>query len=72
MTTKKLDDKVIILSAFFLAEAEQLFFENTDIAAIVIDGCVDNDEDLDTAGLVIKIRQTFACPIIAASSYWEF
>lgn len=60
-------DKVEVLSAFTIAEAEKLFAENDDIALIVLDGCVDGDK-FDTLPLLQKMRETFTGPILAASN----
>ncbi len=69
---RSLTGKVIILSAFCRKVAEQMFAENTDIDIVVMDGCVDSDEDIDTESLVRMFRETFRGPMIAASKSPHF
>lgn len=66
-----LDGKVEIISALSIAEAEEKFTANTDIAAIVMDACVPGDEP-NTIPLVKKFRETFTGPMIATSSYFGY
>ena len=62
-----LGGKALILHATSISKAEELFESNPDVAAIVMDGCVDGGV-IDTIPLVKKIRETFSGPIVAASS----
>ncbi len=63
--------EIVLLSAFSIEEAEELFSANSDIDAIVMDACVPGDEP-NTQPLVRKFRKTFAGPIIASSSVEEY
>lgn len=61
---------VNLVSAYTIEEAREAFTANPDIVAIVMDGCVPGDGDLDnpnTRSLVCDLRLTFKGPIIAAS-----
>ena len=62
-----LDDKVLIISAFTIEEAQRCFAENPDIKAIIMDACVPGDRPT-TLPIVRKFRETFFGPMIAASS----
>ena len=62
-----LGDKVQILSAYTIKEAEKIFEENSGIAIVIMDACVPGDTP-NTQPLVQKIRQTFKGPMIAMSS----
>jgi DNA-binding NarL/FixJ family response regulator len=64
---RKLDDKVSVISAFSIEEAETLFAANPDIAAIVLDACVPGNRP-NTPPLARKFRSVFAGPMIATSS----
>ncbi len=64
--TTILKDKVSIISAFTVKEAEEKFSNNPDIDLISMDGCVPGEE-INTQPLVRKFRKTFKGPIIAAS-----
>ena len=68
---RRLGDKVEILSAFTIPEADALFSANPDINLIVMDACVPGDE-LTTPPLVRKFRETFKGPMIAVSSDEEY
>jgi DNA-binding NarL/FixJ family response regulator len=68
---RALTGKVEILAALTIDDAEDLFVENPDISAIVMDACVPGD-DPTTPPLVRKIRETFTGPMIAASSDWDY
>lgn len=63
--TKK---EVTILWAYRLEQAEKLFEENPNPDIIVVDGCVDDHNTLDSIPLIQKIRKTYKGPMIAASS----
>lgn len=71
MFSRVLSNKVELLQAFTIKEAEKLFAENPDVSVIVMDACVPGSKPT-TLPLVQKIRQTFSGPIIAASSLPEF
>lgn len=62
-----LEGRVTFLSAFSLEEGEKMFSETADMALIVMDGCVDNEDHLDSLPLIKKIRQTYKGDMIAAS-----
>ncbi len=59
--------KVLVMKAFTIKEAENIFQENPDIDVILMDACVPGDTP-NTMGLVSKIRETFKGPIITISS----
>jgi len=59
--------KVIILSAFTIEQAEELFESNPDIHIIAVDGEV--PRGTPTISLVVKIRKTFTGPMIAISNH---
>lgn len=58
--------KVVLISAFSLEEAEEKFFAETGLTAIVMDACVPGNQP-NSPPLVEKIRSVFAGPIIAVS-----
>lgn len=60
-------NKVILLFASSIKDAEEQFDANPDIAAIAMDACVPG-ESPTTPPLVRKFRQTFMGPILAISS----
>ena len=64
-------DKVLVVQAFTVEEAETVFQENPDLAAILMDACVPGD-DPNTMWLVKKMRKTFTGPIIAISSNTDY
>ncbi len=66
MYARHLGEKIKIIPATTLEEGERLFFENPDIALVVMDACVPGIK-LNSSPLVQKIRATFQGPIIAAS-----
>jgi hypothetical protein len=63
---EKLGDKVELISAFSIEEAEEKFAANPDVAAIVVNACVRSDEP-NTPPLVRKFRATFTGPMFAVS-----
>ena len=68
---KKLSDKVVIISAFSVDDAEKEFATNNDIAIIVMDGHIPIKpfyEFVDTFSLVKILRRTFKGPMIACSN----
>jgi len=67
----ELGDKIILLSAFSIEDAEKQFASNSDIAAIVMDACVPKDVSI-TLYLVQDFRKTFTGPMIAASGSGEY
>lgn len=68
---RALGDDVVLLSAFSIPQAEQLFLENPNPDAIVMDACVPGDKPT-TIPLVKAIRIHFSGPIIAASADPKF
>ena len=60
-----LKDKVLILSAFTIEEAEKKFDDDANIDLITVDGCVPGEE-INTEPLVRKFRETFKGPMVAA------
>ena len=64
---RHLGERVEIIAAYSTAQAHQFFAENSDIVLIVMDGCVDSPDYMDTGALVKEIRKTFKGPMIAAS-----
>ncbi len=64
---RKLPGKVVFIGALSIREAEELFADNFDIEAIVMDACVPGDS-VNTLQLVRKFRDTFTGPMIATSS----
>jgi len=68
---EELDGKVVLVSAFSIELAENLFVANPDIVAIVMDACVPGDRPT-TPSLVRKFRSTFAGPMIAVSSMSDY
>ena len=66
-----LEDRVQIISALTVEEAEEKFAANPDIVAIAMDACVPGNS-INTIPLVQKIRATFLGPIIAISSSLEY
>lgn len=67
---KELGEKVVMVSARTIKEAEEQFAANPDIVAIVMDACVPGDRP-NTPPLVRKFRETFSGPMIAISSSWN-
>ena len=63
----ELGDRVEVLSASSIEEAEKLFSSNPDLAAIVVDACVPGNHP-NTPPLVRKFRSTFVGPMIAVST----
>ncbi|HSX24988.1 MAG TPA: hypothetical protein VLG69_03405 [Candidatus Andersenbacteria bacterium] len=63
-----LKEKVVIVPAKSLQEANTEWENAQNIALIVMDGCVNNHDFPDTQPLIKKIRETFKGPMIAASS----
>lgn len=68
---RELGEKVTLLVAESLEDGERLFGANPDVALVVMDACVPGDTP-NSMPLVRKIRQTFAGPIIASSSYEKY
>jgi CheY-like chemotaxis protein len=68
---RELNNKVVLISALSIREAEEQFTANSDISAIVMDACVPGDSPT-TPHLVRKFRKTFAGPIIAISNFSEY
>jgi|SRR3989338_2547224 len=68
---RELGNKVVLISALSIKEAEEHFTANPDIAAIVMDACVPGDEPT-TLPLVRKFRETFTGPMIAISSVGSY
>ena len=66
-----LDDKVVLLFAPSIEEAEEQFTANPDLAAIVMDACVPGDSPT-TPPLVRKFRESFTGPMIAISSLGSY
>lgn len=65
---KRLSDYTL-LSAVTLVEGQRLFSQHSaSIDLIVIDGCINSGNTLNTIPLIKEIRKTFAGPMIAASS----
>lgn len=68
----RLGDKIEIVSALTIEEAEAQFDANPDFAAIAMDACVPGGE-INTQPLVRKIRSSgFAGPMIAMSNESKF
>ncbi len=59
---------VSIITAYTLEEAAEKFAATPAIDLIVMDGCVDSGNTLNTLPLIEKIRETYEGPMIAASS----
>lgn len=67
-----LEDKVEVISAFTLAEAEQKFAaDRSNFSAIVMDACLEKRTP-DTLALTRKIRETFKGPMVASSASPEY
>ena len=64
-------DRVTLLFAASVEEAEEQFSANSDIDVIAIDACVPGDEPT-TLPLVRQWRQTFTGPMVAISSMSEY
>jgi len=64
---RELDDKVVLIFAPSIEEAEKQFATNPDIAVIVMDACVPGSYP-NTPPLVRKFRESFKGPMIAISS----
>ena len=60
-----------LLQARDISQARDLFYDNPDLDAVVMDGCVPGVE-LNTANLTMEIRKRFAGPMIAVSSEPDF
>uniref|UniRef100_A0A7C4M586 Response regulator n=1 Tax=candidate division CPR3 bacterium TaxID=2268181 RepID=A0A7C4M586_UNCC3 len=63
-------ERVTILWAENIAEAEEYFSQNPDISLIIMDANVPNK--LNAIPLIKEIRKTFNGPIIAFSSYAHY
>lgn len=68
---KNLDGKINLLFASSVERAKEMFAENPDLDAIVVDACVPGDYP-NTQPLVREFRKTFRGPIIAISSSAEY
>ncbi len=68
---REFDNKVELIFAPSIEEAEEQFTASPDIDAIVMDACVPGDSPT-TPPLVRKFRETFTGPIIAISSLPEY
>ena len=68
---REFDNKVVLIFAPSIEEAEEQFTANPDIDAIVMDACVPGDSPT-TPPLVRKFRQTFMGPMIAISSLGSY
>ena len=66
-----LGDKVLVVQAFTMEEAEAVFERHPDLAVILMDACVPGDKP-NTMGLVRKMRKTFKGPIVAISNYDKY
>ena len=66
------EDTATILQATTLKDAEELFLKHPDVDIIVVDGCLNENDVLDTLPLIKKIRETYKGPMIAASGHEEF
>ncbi len=65
----ELGGKVELILAETVVDAKRLFDENTDVAAVVVDGCLTDGGEPDTLEVVRHIRRTgFSGPMIANSS----
>ena len=62
-----LDHKILILSAYSIEEAEQLFSASPDVRLIAVDACVPGTCQ-NTLPLIRAIRKCFVGPMIAISS----
>lgn len=60
-----------LLQAYDLKMGEQLYQENSDIALVVMDGCIGTNYP-NTLDLIRKIRLTFKGPMIATSADSNF
>jgi DNA-binding NtrC family response regulator len=67
----QLADKVEIISALTVTEAEEKFVANPDICLVAIDACL-SEKQINTIPLVKKIRCTFFGPMIAMSGNDNF
>lgn len=56
-----------LLQAFTIDQAREMLLANSDIALIVMDGCVSGPET-NTPPFVREVRKTFTGPILAASN----
>ncbi len=66
---RAMEEKVTVLQARTVAEAERLFAANPNIRAIALDGClVPGGDELTTLPLARKFRKNFVGPMIAMSS----
>ena len=68
---RALKEKVEIIQAFTINEAEKLLIANPDIGLISLDACVPGNK-INTLPLLKKIKEVFHGPIIAASSDPQF
>ena len=62
-----LGDKVKVLHASTIEEAESIFHQHSDLSIVLMDACVPGERPT-TLGLVRNIRETFKGPMVAMSS----
>ena len=68
----RLAGKIELLIAEDIKNAIRLFDDNTDLAAIVMDACLDNPSNPDTMKVVEHIRRSgYTGPMIANSSVYN-
>jgi CheY-like chemotaxis protein len=65
---EKLGDKIIVLSAFTIDQARDIFEKNPDIKAVIMDFFVPGKTEQNTLGLTGEIRAKFSGPMIATSA----
>lgn len=68
----ELEGKVELIAAINLQEALTAFQENSPFDLIVLDACLESDDDIDTLPLLGKIRQSYHGPIITSSRSRRF
>ena len=67
-----LPDTATVLQATSLAQAEKLYSENPMIDFIIMTGCVDHADLLDTIPLIKKIRETYKGEMVAISGSYDY
>lgn len=68
---EKLNGNVEIISAKTISEAKQLFQENPNVDAIIMDACVPGEE-INTLPLVREFRETYSGLMIAISTDGDY
>jgi CheY-like chemotaxis protein len=63
-----LENKYQVLQAYNISQAAQLFTDNPDIVLIIMDACLNNQDEMDVESLVTEILKSFQGPIIAATN----